>query len=168
MDRIMTPDRLVPVLVLAVSLGALAVALIAEHIFGLAPCPLCLYQRIPYAFAALVAVMAVASAPDAQARRRLVGVCAGLFLVGSGIAGYHVGVEQGWWAGTPACIAAPLSFSVEELRRALSAPVVIPCDVPAWTLFGVSMAGYNMAASLVLAALCALAIRRPEYWRPRP
>ena len=38
------------------------------------------------------------------------------------------------------------------------APVL--CDRPAWTLFGVSMAGFNLLASLIMAVFCFLVFAR--------
>jgi disulfide bond formation protein DsbB len=43
-------------------------------------------------------------------------------------------------------------MTIEELRRQLEATPVVRCDEPAWTLFGISMAGYNVLISLALAA----------------
>ena len=73
-------------------------------------------------------------------------------LVGAGIAGYHVGVEQGWWAGPAGCSAPAFAgMDVAQLRAALEATPVIRCDEIPWSLFGLSMAGYNFLLSLVLA-----------------
>ena len=50
--------RLVPFAILAASIGALIIAYTAELAFGIEPCILCLYQRIPYALAGALAVAA--------------------------------------------------------------------------------------------------------------
>ncbi len=77
------------------------------------------------------------------------------FLAGAEIAFYHVGVEQHWWRSVASCgVAAsdPEPETVEELRRLLTeARTAKACDEVDWTLFGVSMATYNVAASLALA-----------------
>ena len=44
------------------------------------------------------------------------------------------------WAGPQACTGA--AFDATNIAAALAAPM-IRCDAAAWTLFGVSMAGYN-------------------------
>ena len=54
--------RLVPGLVLAVSLGALALAYGSQYWGGLAPCVLCLYQRAAYGAVILFATAALACA----------------------------------------------------------------------------------------------------------
>ena len=51
--------RLIPLAILAASAGALAVAYIAEFVFGLEPCILCLYQRVPYAATGILAILAL-------------------------------------------------------------------------------------------------------------
>ena len=51
--------RLVPFAILAASIGALIIAYTAELAFGIEPCILCLYQRIPYALAGALAVAAL-------------------------------------------------------------------------------------------------------------
>jgi disulfide bond formation protein DsbB len=41
----------------------------------------------------------------------------------------------------------------------------VRCDEPQWTLFGVSLAGWNLLASIALAIFCAMALRRSSYQR---
>ncbi|MGZ8994968.1 MAG: disulfide bond formation protein B, partial [Rhodospirillales bacterium] len=53
-DRTTRGGRLIVALVLISSLFALAAAFLGEHVFGLEPCILCLYERVPYALAALL------------------------------------------------------------------------------------------------------------------
>jgi disulfide bond formation protein DsbB len=85
--------------------------------------------------------------------RGLVGLCGLLFLIGAGIAAFHVGVEQHWWAGTAECGGqASGARTVEQLQAMIEAAPVVRCDVVAWSLFGISMAGYNVMLSLALAA----------------
>ena len=77
------------------------------------------------------------------------------FAVDAGIAGYHVGVEQRWWEGLQTC--SSLVDVTDNLNAALDAIMnapVIRCDEIAWSLFGISMAGYNMVAALGLSIFC--------------
>ena len=162
LDTLARP-RIAPAAVALVCLIALAAALTAEYAFGLRPCVLCVYQRVPYAVALGLGLLGLA------VLQPLLVLAAGLaFLAGAGIAGFHVGVEQHWWAGTPNC-ALPgfdTNLSLAELQRQLDeAPDFVACDEVPWALFGISMAGYNLAASLILAAvflLTAARLRRPK------
>ena len=139
-----------PFLLVLTGAGALAGALISQYWGGLQPCILCVYQRWPHGIAAILGLLALL--PLARGYRRLVLTLGGVtLLIGAGIALFHVGVEQHWWAGTASCgspVAQPQS--IEDLRRALLAAPVVRCDVPAWSLFGISMAGYNLLLSLLV------------------
>ncbi|MDX1710179.1 MAG: disulfide bond formation protein B [Rhodovibrionaceae bacterium] len=146
--------RLAPFLIAVVSAGALAVALVSEHGFGLEPCVLCFYQR--YAYAAALAIGLLGAAMGASrfnaALFCLLGALA--LLAGGAIAGFHVGVEQHWWKGTAGCHLPSIEqgMTVDELRAVLEArDSVTPCDEVPWSLFGISMAGYNFIVSLILA-----------------
>lgn len=144
----------------AIAAAALAAAYTAQYGFGLLPCILCLYQRIPYAVVVVIG-LAGTFAPEA-ARRPLAWLCAATFAAGAGIAGFHVGVEQHWWQGLETCSGAALdTSSLEALRAQITGSKLPRCDQPAWALFGITMAGYNMAASLFLAAFTLLASLRP-------
>src|SRR5215472_16442035 len=77
-----------------------------------------------------------------------------VFLVGSGLAFYHVGVEHHWFAGPGACTATTgTPTSLEALKTQLMRQQPVRCDEPAWTLFGISLAGWNLLASLAMAAI---------------
>jgi len=156
LGRASLPYRLgahAPALVLLASAAILGTALASQYLGGLAPCKLCLYQRWPYAATIALGLGAVAFARGGLAGRLIVALCGVAFLVGAGIAGYHAGVEYGWFPGPTSCSgAATEATTVEELRRQLMAAPIVRCDEVAWSLFGVSMAGYNFLVSLALAA----------------
>jgi disulfide bond formation protein DsbB len=144
--------RVVPSLVMAVCLGSLGTALASQYWGGLQPCILCIYQRWAYvgAFAFGLAALGLGNWP--RARQALVALAGLTFLAGAAIAAFHVGVEQHWWRGTTECHAPALDpdLSIEELRKRMLESRFVPCDVIPWSLFGISMAGYNAIFSLGL------------------
>ena len=150
----------------AASIAALAAAglLIAvfamQYIGGLAPCSLCLTQRWPHSVALALGLIALMPITAAPARRLLLALIALSFAVTAGIGAYHAGVEYGWFAGPTACSGTISGNTVEELKRQLMAQPVVRCDEVAWSLFGVSLAGYNFLASSALALFCATAAFR--------
>lgn len=144
--------------VAAASILALAAAYTAQYGFGLFPCELCLYQRIPYAIAIGLGLMAAFLNP-AFARMAL-GACGLTFLVGAAIAAFHVGVEQHWWEGTDSCGMNLNATDIEVLREQIMNAPRARCDQAPWSFLGISMAGYNGIASLLLAFFCFAALKR--------
>jgi disulfide bond formation protein DsbB len=140
---------------------ALVGGALTSQLFGLVPCEMCMWQRWPHYAAIIVAAMsfAVRSRP---LQMLLVLFAATLIAVSGGIGVFHAGVEYRWWEGITACTARPTAGSpMDMLNEALRRPL-IRCDVPQWTLFGVSLAGFNAIFSLAGAvAIFALAARRP-------
>ncbi|TAD88488.1 MAG: disulfide bond formation protein B [Alphaproteobacteria bacterium] len=131
------------------SASVLGAALASQYLGGLRPCELCLWQRWPWAAAILLGAAAMLL-PTAWGRVVLAAAAAAL-VVGTGIAGFHVGVEAAWWAGTSACGATSTPLDLEGLRRQLLSQPVVRCDEPAFVLAGLSMAGWNAVVSLAAA-----------------
>jgi len=153
--------RQAALLVLLACLLALGSALTAQFGFGLHPCVLCLYQRGPFVVAGLLSALALLPKTSHRQRLVLLGLCALAFAINTGIASFHVGVEQHWWEGTASCVpTAPVPTSAAEMMAALSAPPPARCDQIPWSLFGISMAGFNVPYSLGLALFAAVMVRR--------
>lgn len=153
----MNVDKYIWLLIISAT-AVIATALASEIFGGLVPCALCLQQRWPYYIAIpilIVCGLARSSAPASSAPLlALVGL---IFLVGAGLAAYHAGVEYKWWAGPSGCGGGTsLADNTRALLQALQNEKVVRCDEAAFTLFGLSMAGYNFLASLALAALSGL------------
>jgi disulfide bond formation protein DsbB len=75
-------------------LGALAF----QHLGGLYPCILCLWQRWPHLVALLLGLAVLKW--QGPALPALAGLAV---LTSAGIGVYHFGVEQDWWAGLQQC-----------------------------------------------------------------
>jgi len=150
-----------PLLVIAACLGALGTAFASEIWGGLQPCILCIYQRYVYGVAFLIGLAGLALSGRPALVRLSLWLAGLTFLVGVAIAFFHVGVEQHWWRGTADCHAPALdaTLSVDELREQLLNKSFVPCDEIPWSLFGISMAGYNTVAYLILALAAIWAAR---------
>lgn len=151
--RLSLNQRILASFVLAfIIIGA---ALASEIFGGLQPCALCLKQRVPYYLALPLLLLAYFYAPrGALAARGLLSTIGVIFLIGAALGVYHAGIEYGSWAGPATCGGGGnVSQSTESLMRALQNGGMVRCDAPAWTLFGISLAGYNALASLGLAYL---------------
>src|SRR5713226_2359823 len=141
----------------AIVLGS---ALMSQYWGGLAPCELCLLQRWPWAAAILIALVALV-AGSRPALPWVALVLAIVFMLSIAFAFYHVGVEQHWFAGPSACTAGGGgAMTLEEMKRQILGTAPVLCDRVQWSLFGVSLAGWNLLASLAMAAVCAIVFAR--------
>ncbi len=147
-------------LILIAAAGSAALLLGAfgfQYIGGLWPCTLCIWQRWPHAAAVVLGALGLALP------QRIWPILGGIaVLTSAAIAVFHVGVEQTWWEGLATCTADTMgNVNVEDLLNTdvtVGAPV--RCDAIAWAMFGISMAGWNMLASLGLAAVWFGAVRK--------
>ncbi len=142
------------------SAATLAGAYFFQYVLDLPPCEMCLWQRPPYWTAILMGVLAATAHHVRPLPRNfdrlLLGVAAAVFMVGAGIAFFHVGVEQKWWEGPTGCAGvAALPESFQDFQTGLAEAKVVRCDEIPWSFLGVSLAGYNMLISLALAAVAA-------------
>ncbi len=143
------PRRLYPLLALAFSAAALAGAYIAQYGFELEPCILCLYQRIPFALAVVLALVALFR-PDFA--KIIMALMIAVFVFEGLLAFYHVGVEQHWWAAATGCSSSgEISKSPAEMLKNLQKSIPKPCDEVDWTILGISMAAWNVLFSGFLA-----------------
>ena len=135
-----------------------------QHIGGYIPCKLCLEQRIPYYVGVPLMLLALVSSvlklPPLVTRGLLI---AGALLMTWSIwlGGFHAGVEWGFWAGPSDCgvVAAPAGAG--SLLDQLDTVIPPSCDQAAGRFLGLSFAGWNVIASLALAATAwAAALRK--------
>ena len=151
-----------PVLTAALLITAIAAATIAgawffQLVLDIRPCPLCLEQRYAYYLAiplgALTALAAVRGAPGAVllAGLALLAIAA---LANAGLGTYHSGVEWGLWQGPTECTG-PIGNlgSAGDLLSRLDTVKVVRCDEVQWKFLGLSLAGYNVLISLLMAAI---------------
>ena len=145
---------------MAVTVGT---ALGFQHLAGYIPCKLCLEQRIPYYVGVPVMVLALA----ASVLKLPPLVTRGLLLAGAllmtwsvWLGAFHSGVEWGFWPGPSDCgvVAAPEGGG--SLLDQLDTVIPPSCDQAAGRFLGLSFAGWNVVASLVLAAIAYVAAFR--------
>ena len=133
-------------------------ALAFQYIGGYLPCALCLKERIPYYVGAPLMVVAFASASlrwPALVTRGLLLIGGLLMSWGLVMAVYHSGVEWKFWPGPTDCTAAAVSVTKDagNLLNDLNAVHPPACDTAAGRFLGLSFAGWNAVASLILAAV---------------
>ena len=74
---------------------------------------------------------------------------------------YHSGVEWGFWQGPTACTGPVGNLgSAGSLLERLDTVKVVRCDEVQWKFLGLSLAGYDVLISLLMAAIAAWGVRR--------
>jgi disulfide bond formation protein DsbB len=143
------PAATTPALAASLAVALTAAATIAgawffQLVLGIVPCPLCLEQRyayylvIPLGLLAGLAILALASIANA------------------GLGTYHSGVEWGFWKGPTDCSGPVVNLgSATDLLSRLDTVKVVRCDEVQWRFLGLSLAGYNVLISLLMAAIAA-------------
>jgi disulfide bond formation protein DsbB len=117
---------------------------------------MCWWQRYPHFVAIALALAGLASRKSTLP----VWLAALAIAISGAIGAFHAGVEYGWWEGITACTTTA-DLSGDPLEAIMNAPLV-RCDVAPWSLFGVSLAGFNFLISCGGAGLIALLLRRAE------
>jgi len=153
----MPAPRLTNLLIALVAALAMAAALYLQHVDGLEPCPLCIFQRIAVMATGLVALAAALHGPGATGRRIYGGLTALAATVGLIVAGRHVWLQHLPPDQVPSCgpgldywlEALPLKDVVQQVFRGSG-----ECAKVDWTLLGLSLPEWTlmMFAGLLLAA----------------
>ena len=126
-------------------------AFLFEYVGGLAPCKMCIWQRWAHGAVVLVALSSLLISGNIKKKSALFLVFLAA-MTSAAIAGFHVGVEWHLWGGPSGC-SVPLGNSGDKtlLVDQLLATPVVRCDEVPWSLFGISMAGWNSILSLDIA-----------------
>ena len=154
-----TSPNTIPGFILLVTVAILSSAYSAQYIGGLRPCILCLYERIPWFITGALMLVTILMQFSGPARRSILLIAALVMLAGAGLGGYHVGVEQKIFQPPTTCSATTTPNTLNELKALLQTSMPPRCDEISWSLFGISLAGFNAIASFAM-ALAALIGRR--------
>ena len=142
------------ILLLLGSGGLLLGALGFQYIGDLTPCPMCHVQRWPHIAVVVLAVLALVLM-QGRARGWMLLLIAAALLTTAGVGLYHAGVELKWWAGPGTCSGDgsfdPSKITAGSLKDMIGKAPPARCDAIPWSLFGISMAGYNAIISLLMA-----------------
>ena len=134
------------IIIFTLSFFSLAAALYVEYILGFKPCILCIYQRIPYAIAILISLIAFFIV-----NRNILLIILGLtFFAGILLSGYHVSIEKGIIEPLFSCTGENIkSLEKEEILKSLN-NIQPDCKDVDFSIFGVSLATLNFIISFVL------------------
>ena len=166
MNPLAAGARTMYVMIAVISFALIAVALVLQHAVGLAPCPLCIFQRIAYFTAGFLAAAAAALMPRRSAR--IFGALVLLSTLGGvGIAGRHV-----WLQMHPESLSCGpgLQTMLENFPLSDVLPKVFrgsgDCADAGWTLLGLTIADWSLLWFVILSAATLVALFAPRF-RPR-
>lgn len=143
---------------LLVPTALMAGALGSQFLGGLYPCEMCHWQRWPHYTAIGIALLAFLLGQKSGVR--LVVALAALAILTSGAIGvYHAGVEYKLWEGLTTC--STMGSGPVTIEDIMATPL-IRCDEPQWTLFGISLAGFNALISIPAALYILNLVRRAK------
>ena len=135
-------------LILLISIIALISAFFIEYILGHQPCNLCILERIPYFLAIIVILL---NYKFIQFEKFFILLLTIIFLFGTVLSLYHLGIEQGLIQDSLVCDLKSGSnlLSKEEILKQLQEKSVSCKDVT-FKMFGLSLTSYNILISLLI------------------
>ena len=140
-----------------ISTSLLGGALLFQYVGGLAPCSLCIWQRWPH-LAVMILVFVGLRGLMPRLMLQLILISG---VISAALGSYHTGIEWGFWAGPSGCTAnLTLNGEISAMTQLLLETPLVRCDDVAWSLFGLSMAGWNSLISLDIIAAALISLRR--------
>ena len=153
------PALTASLLVTLIAAATIAGAWFFQLVLEILPCPLCLEQRYAYYLAIPLGVLTAFAARSSAPRPLLLAglaILALATLANAGLGTYHAGVEWGVWKGPTDCSGPVVNLgNAADLLSKLDTVKVVRCDEVQWRFLGLSLAGYNVLISLLLAAIAA-------------
>ena len=135
-------------LLLIFSTFAILFAFFLEYVLGHKPCNLCLLQRVPYILTIIIIILVTMLKNLEKLCFFLLGI---IFLMGTVLSIYHVGIEQGLIAESIVCggnIDTTIIDKKEILKQLKNKP--ISCKDVTFSIFGVSLATINTFISALI------------------
>ena len=135
-------------LILLISIFALISAFFIEYILGHQPCNLCVLERIPYLLAIIIVFL---NYKFILFEKFFILLLTIIFLVGTALSLYHLGIEQGFIEESLVCDLKSGSnlLSKEEILKQLQEKS-ISCKDVTFKIFGLSLTSYNILISLLI------------------
>ncbi|AHC39053.1 disulfide bond formation protein B [Ehrlichia muris] len=138
------------ILLFVASIIALGIAYIAQYLFGMSPCKLCIYERIPYFIT--IGLFIIYLFKPSKVISLLVYLC---YVCNICVSGYHVALEHSLVADIIGCTDSIKSLNFDDLKNALlNVNTVVSCDRPSIVFMGLSLAECNLIYCVLCLILC--------------
>jgi len=136
--------------------GLIAAALYFQHVDGLDPCPLCIFQRVAFMVMGTLFMIAALHNPKHAGMRIYGSLTSVTGLIGIAVAARHVWLQNAPEERVPEC-GPGLDFMIEVLPfRVMLEKVLMgsgECAEVSWTFLGISMPAWSLIWLLLLTAL---------------
>ena len=138
-------------IILVFSIFVLIVAYFIEYFLKHEPCNLCLIERIPYIFSITIILICLFLKKFEKITFLLLAL---IFIFGTIISFYHVGIERGFFEESFLCnLRNEINIlTKEDLLKELQKKI-ISCKNVDFTIFGLSLASINTIVSIVLSTI---------------
>ena len=134
----------------------IAAALYFQHVAGLAPCPLCILQRVAFIGVGVVMGIGFLHGPRGVGRRVYGALAGAVALLGAAVAARHVWLQSLPEGEVPEC-GPGLAFMLDAFPLQKALGLILrgsgECAEVQWTLFGLTMPGWSLVWLVALAAL---------------
>jgi disulfide bond formation protein DsbB len=145
--------------------GLLGFGLYLEHVVGLEPCPLCVFQRVAFIVIALLALIGAIHNPQKLFERIYTGLMLIASLCGAGIAGRQIWLQHLPEDKVPEC-GPGLEYMLDAfpftdaLRMVLSGSG--ECAEVQWTFLSFSIAEWSIVCFTCLTIACLTMLKRKK------
>mgnify|MGYP001381705640 CR=1 FL=1 len=134
--------------ILIISIIVIAIALIAQYLYNILPCKMCLYQRYPYYILIFISLLFFIFPKNKRYYFFLIEI---LLIIGLAITFWHLGIENNFIKGPGGCSSSLENIqNADELKTLILKSPIIACNEVNWTFLGISMVLYNFLLQLVL------------------
>tara|TARA_B100001029_G_scaffold21985_1_gene14872 strand:- start:696 stop:1175 length:480 start_codon:yes stop_codon:yes gene_type:complete len=157
MIKILTFNKLY-LFISTISIFSLLSAIYIEYVLGVRPCILCLYQRLPYIISIFLCFFGYYNLEN----KLWIYLLIIIFLFGSVLSGYHVGIENNFFKEFSGCTSNNLNITdKKELLNSLreSQP---NCKDVTFKLLGFSLATINLFLSIFIVILSVMVFKNEK------
>ena len=130
-----------------VSIIALVSAFFIEYILGHQPCILCILERIPYFLTIIIVLL---NYKLIQYEKFFIFLLIIIFLAGTVLSLYHLGIEQGIISESSICASNNINLITKDEILSSLQEIRISCKDVAFRIFDLSLTTYNMILSIIM------------------
>ena len=161
----MNSSRIFFSIIFVICASLLGFGLYLEHVVGLEPCPLCVFQRIAYIVVALVALIAAIHNPQKLFEKIYTGLMFVASLCGAGIAGRQVWLQHLPEDKIPEC-GPGLEYMLDVFPLADALKMILSgsgeCAEVQWTFLSFSIAEWSILCFVGLTVASLIMFFRQE------